>query len=343
MHTSVQRANKYKRAVMALGILLACCRCACALDPSLDISQYAHTAWKIRDGLLKRPLTSIAQTPDGYLWLGTQFGLLRFDGIRAIPWEPPTAEKLPSEWIWSLLVERDGTLWIGTRKGLASWKDGKLTPYPELAGQPIPSLVQDREGTVWASCQSISAGSLCAIRSRKIQCYDEDGNFGKQAYPLYQDNEGNLWVGAKNGLWHWRPGAPKLYPAPWPNGLTEVDNRSLLMTTGVGLKQLVDGKVEAYLIPGGGQHPLLSTLLRDRNGGLWIGTSDHGLLHVHQGRTDTFAQSDGLSGNYVIRLFEDREGNVWVATPGGLDRFRDFPVHTISVKQGLARLSGVGW
>ena len=108
------------------------------------------------------------------------------------------------------------------------------------------------------------------------------------------------------------------------------------MATGVGLKQLVDGKVEAYLIPGGGQHPRLSTLLRDRNGGLWIGTVDHGLLHVHQGRTDTFAQSDGLSGNFVIRLFEDREGNVWVTTPDGLDRFRDSPVHTISVKQGLS-------
>jgi len=75
---------------------------------------------------------------------------------------------------------------------------------------------------------------------------------------------------------------------------------------------------------------------RDRNGGLWIGTTDRGLLHVHQGRTDVFAQSDGLSGDYINKFFEDREGNIWVATVNGLDRFRDFAVPTISVRQGLS-------
>src|ERR1700761_9349886 len=94
----------------AVSLLLVVCHRASALDPSLDVNQYAHTAWKIRDGFFKLPLTSIAQTFDGYLWLGTEFGLLRYDGVRAIPWEPPPAEQLPSEWIWSLLVARDGTL-----------------------------------------------------------------------------------------------------------------------------------------------------------------------------------------------------------------------------------------
>ena len=118
-------------------MVLACCACAFALDPSLDISQYAHTAWKVREGFSKGYITSIAQTPDGYLWLGTEFGLLRFDGVRAVPWQPPAGQHLPSSYIRSLLAARDGTLWIGTLKGLASWKDGKLTQYPELAGQSV--------------------------------------------------------------------------------------------------------------------------------------------------------------------------------------------------------------
>src|SRR6185295_8927697 len=133
-----------------LACMLACSPFAFALDPSLDVSHYAHTTWSIREGFSKGIINAIAQTSDGYLWLGTEFGVLRFDGVRSVPWQPPKDQPLPSSQIWSLLTSRDGTLWIGTGKGLASWKDGKLTQYAELAGQNIYKLVEDREGTVWA-------------------------------------------------------------------------------------------------------------------------------------------------------------------------------------------------
>src|ERR1700686_4605415 len=77
---------------------MACCPCASALNPSLDINQYAHTAWMIGDGFFKSAISSIAQTPDGYLWLGTESGLLRFDGVRTVPWQPPAGEHSP-RWI----------------------------------------------------------------------------------------------------------------------------------------------------------------------------------------------------------------------------------------------------
>ena len=73
-------------------VLLAWCPCAMALDPALDVSQYAHTSWKVRDGFVKGAIFAIAQTPDGYLWLGTESGLYRFDGVRAVPWQPPGGE-----------------------------------------------------------------------------------------------------------------------------------------------------------------------------------------------------------------------------------------------------------
>jgi ligand-binding sensor domain-containing protein len=158
------------------GMLLAGCPCAFALDPALDVSQYAHTAWKVREGFTKGFIYSIAQTPDGYLWLGTEFGLLRFDGIRNVPWQPPPGQHLPSSQIASLLAARDGTLWIGTWKGLASWKDGKLTQYPELAGRAIFGLLEDREGTVWAGGAAFPPpGKLCEIQHGSIRCYGEDG------------------------------------------------------------------------------------------------------------------------------------------------------------------------
>ena len=91
-------------------MLLAWYPCALALNPALDVSQYAHTAWRIREGFSKGAINSIAQTPDGYLWLGTEFGLLRFDGVRAVPWQPPPGQHLPSSSVFSLLAARDGTV-----------------------------------------------------------------------------------------------------------------------------------------------------------------------------------------------------------------------------------------
>ena len=122
------------------------------------------------------------------------------------------------------------------------------------------------------------------------------------------------------------------------------DGRLLIGMSGAGLKQLVGDKVESYPIRSAiNPNALLpdrdvdsNKLLRDRDGGLWIGTHERGLIHVHHGRTDVFTKSDGLSGDIICSLFEDREGNIWVATSRGLDRFRELPVTTISVKQGLS-------
>ena len=319
------------------GILLALNPGAFALDPALDASQYAHTAWTVREGFSKGTVVAIAQTQDGYLWLGTEFGLLRFDGVRYVPWQPPTGQNLPSGYIHSLLAARDGRLWIGTAEGLASWKDGKLTRYAELAGQSISALLEDHEGTVWAGGHAAPTGGLCAIRDGNVQCYGGDGSFGQYVDALCEDRAGNLWVGSLTGLWRWKPGPPKLYPMPERvQALMEGDNGALVIAMNSGIRQLVDGKLEAYPLPGAGRRFSANEILKDRDGGLWIGTTDHGLVHVHQGRADVFERSDGLSGDFTKKLFEDREGNVWAATLDGLDRFRDLAVPTISVKQGLS-------
>ena len=334
-----------RRVAIALGILLVCCTCASALDPSLDISQYAHTAWTIQDGSFKGNIYAMAQTPDGYLWLGTEFGLLRFDGIHTSPWQPPASQHLPDNAITSLLVTGDGTLWIGTAVGLATWSGGKLTRRPELGEHFVASLFEDHEGTVWAGSLA-NPGRLCAIGNGGARCYGEDGAFGRAVWSLSEDSSGNLWAAAQSGLWRMKPGPPRRYPTPTELiGLSQADNGRLLVAMhGAGLLQLVGDKLEPYPIrsPVNSNRPLPDSdlnsnrLLRDRDGGLWIGTVERGLIHVHGGRTDIFSRANGLSGNVVLSLFEDREGNVWVATTGGLDRFRELPVATLSVKQGLS-------
>ena len=314
-----------------------------ALDPSLDVSQYVHTAWTTQEGSLKSGVRCMTQTSDGYLWLGTEFGLVRFDGARFVPWTPPDGQQLPSTNIRSLAAGRDGTLWIGTVEGLASWKDGKLTRYPEISQQNVLTLLEDREGTLWAGTFQVPRGKLCAIQHGNVHCYGDDGALGQWVWSLYEDGGGRLWVGAETGLWRWSPGPAKRYDMPHAietsQAVAEDDKRAGLLAIGEGIWQFVNGKITEYQIatPPGRLTPM--RMLRDRDGGLWVGTLQRGVLHVHQGRTSVFGQSDGLSSDHTLSLFEDREGDIWVGTADGLDRFRQSSVTSISVKQGLSNPS----
>jgi len=244
------------RGLALAGVLLAGCPCAFALNPELDVSQYAHTPWKIRDGFPKGQVYAIAQTPDGYLWLGTEFGLFRYDGARSVPWQPPPDQSLRSSNITRLLAAHDGTLWIGTRKGLASWKSGKLTQYSELDGQVIGALLQDREGSIWSGGLGTPTGRLCAIHEGAVHCYEQDGALGVGVTGLYEDSKRNLWVGGdfKNRVLRWKPGPPQFFAVPGEQGeiraLTEGDDGALLIAVKGGVKRLIDGNVEpAYPFP----------------------------------------------------------------------------------------------
>jgi len=326
--------------VFSLAILLACRAAAFALDPSSEITQYAHTAWRERDGFAKGFIYSIAQTPDGYLWLGTEFGLLRFDGVRAVAWQPH-GERLPGESIWSLLVARDGTLWIGTDKGLVSWNHAKLTLYSELTGQIITALLEDREGAVWVGTAAYpSGGKLCEIRNAAVSCHGGDGTFGGSVFGLYEDSKGTLWLGVGGGFWRWKPGPSEFFLVPGQrdviHSFAEDEGSTLLVGTEAGIQRFVGGRLEPYRLPHFPEafHP--KQMLRDHEGSLWIATFNSGLVHVHNGTAESLSESDGLSGTVCQALLEDREGNIWAATLNGLDRFRDYAVPNISIKQGLS-------
>jgi len=319
--------------------LLSCCGCACALDPSLAISQYAHTAWTASEGSFKGAVYAIAQTPDGYLWIGTEFGLLRFDGIRYVTWRQPADQGLLNSDIRSLLAARDGRLWVGTVEGLASWKSGKLVRYPKTAGLSVYTLKEDVDGGVWAAGSWSKEAGLCEIHGDDVQCYGEHGLLGTGLLALNRDRSGNLWAGGLDGLWRWKPGPLNRVslddPMPGIQSLIEDDRGALLIAMHGGVMRFSDNHVEKLALPG---HAAFNPtrLLRDRDGALWIGTRDHGLLHWHDGRLDQLTHTDGLSADNISAIFEDREGSIWVATVVGLHRFRDFAVPTISLKQGLS-------
>jgi signal transduction histidine kinase/ligand-binding sensor domain-containing protein len=339
--TSVMRRVRNRPGSVAMSAALACgflawCVPAFALNPSADIGQYAHTAWRIRDGFTSHRITVIAQTPDGYLWLGTEGGLLRFDGVTVVSWQPPAGTSLPSPHIRSLLAARDGTLWIGTLSGLVSWKDRHVTRYPTIDGMSIDSLVEDGAGTTWASGTVVPSGRVCAIRLGDVTCH---GEVGRWATFVYQSG-GSIWVAAETGLWRWAPGAPRLYRMQEPldanlQVLATDGAGGLLVTARNGLRRFAHEVDTAIPLPAAYRGQTPHCVFRDRDGAVWVGTRK-GLVHIREGRTDVYTRSDGLSGNAITRVFEDREGNIWVTTDEGLDRFRDYAAITMSGRQGMA-------
>jgi hypothetical protein len=137
--------------LLVIGVLLTVP--ANALDPQKLITQFTHTSWTAKDGI-PGPVRAIAQTPDGYLWLGTEVGLYRFDGLRFVAWEPSFGERIPSSSVWSLYTARDGSLWIGfSSAGIGQLHNGHLTTYSQSDDVPpggILSIVEDGSGSIWA-------------------------------------------------------------------------------------------------------------------------------------------------------------------------------------------------
>src|SRR5258707_9781160 len=310
-----------------------------AVDPSRHISQYGHTAWRIQDGFIKSAAWAGPQTTDGYLWIGTDAGLLRFDGARFVEWTPPAGKQLPSPNITGLLAARDGSLWIGTEVGLSHWANQDLINYSNQHAR-INSFVEDRNGTVWFTRSRIldGAGALCQVIGTGMRCYGKaDGIPDSEFGPLVEDTLGNLWMGGPTELVRWKPGSPSVYK---PSVLTSNQNLGgvggLALNTdgslwagmeasgpGLGLQRFVKGVWMPFRTPElNGSTLAVNTILSDREHSLWIGTSK-GLYRLSGGRVDHFSSADGLSGNLVNTLYEDREGNVWVATSKGIDSFRD--------------------
>ncbi|WP_353069155.1 two-component regulator propeller domain-containing protein [Tunturibacter empetritectus] len=339
-------------------LLIACAQAwlipssAWPLDPTRHISQYAHTAWRLQDGFLSGTPSGFTQTSDGYLWIGTQGALFRFDGVRFVQWTPPSGQKLPSENILSLAPDKDGGLWIGTGRGLAHWTGREVVNFGPIAR--INSVVTDDDGNAWftRSRTQDNLGPLCEAVGSALHCHGvADGLASPNAGPLAQDTAGNLWLGLTDAFARWRPEASTTFRvnalaaakglsgveaiAIAANGLTWVGmNRS---GPGLGLQHLVNGRLKDPVLPGFDSSKLkVAELFTDRAGDLWVGTLDEGIYRIHGDQIDHYDSSAGLTGDGINGFFEDREGDIWVATTSGIDCFRDLPVATFSKREGLS-------
>ncbi len=325
-----------------------------AVDPSKHISQYSHTAWRIQDGVFTGAPNAITQTADGYVWIGTQTGLVRFDGVRFVLWAPPEGKQmLASNNIFSLLAGKDGGLWIGTGTNLARLKDGSLTNYPEALGR-INAIVEDRNGAVWITRSRVrdKSGPLCQVIDNKLRCYGKpDGITTPYASALINDSEGNFWIGSSTWLTRWQTGSSTTYRPPVLKSAEGLGGVQALASTsggtlwvgmnrsgpGAGLQQMIQGAWKSFVTADFDSSTLeVNTLFVDRENSLWIGTIKQGVYRIRDGQVDRFHRADGLSSDTVTSFFEDREGNLWIATSAGIDCFRNTRVISYSARQGLS-------
>src|SRR6266436_745566 len=326
-----------------------------ALDTSRQISQYGHTAWRIEDGVFAGSPNVMAQTTDGYLWIGTQAGLIHFDGVRFVSWQPPQGIELPSSRINSLLGARDGSLWIGTSMGLARWRNGNLTNYKDATGS-IMAILEDRTGAIWIARANFSdtKGPLCKATDAGLRCYGRDDGLALPfAVTLANDPLGNVWLAGGAMVSRWQTSSADTYvpaglnPAEIFNGVLALAARpdgSLWVGLvhrgkGGGLQQLTHGVWKPFVTPEfEGSTLRVTALLLDRDNSLWVGTLNRGIYRIQGNRVDHFRGSDGLSGDAVSvnGLFQDREGNIWIVTSRGIDNFHDIRVASFSTRQGLS-------
>jgi signal transduction histidine kinase/ligand-binding sensor domain-containing protein len=323
-----------------------------ALDSTSHISQYGHSAWRIRDGYFGGTPEVIAQTTDGYIWVGTDAGLFKFDGVRFVPWRSPFGGELLSSEIYSLLGARDGSLWIGTGAGLAHLINHRLILYQKNEGWSIEDIYEDRDGKIWFMRirSDDKTHSLCQVLDAGVRCYgSKDGVDIFGTGPIAQDPSGDLWAGGDTTFVKWRPGASKVYrPKALQSNEGNLGVRALLpaadgslwvgmalATRGAGLQHMVDGTLKPFLAPNlNGETLGVEALCADRQNSLWVGTTQ-GLYRIRGTEVDHYENADGLSSNWVRRILEDREGNVWVATSRGIDMFRDLRVKSISHREGV--------
>ena len=326
---------------------------AFALNPNRHITQYGHTAWRIQDGFFGGQVRAITQTKDGYIWVGTEAGLFRFDGIRFVSFRLPEGEQLPSISISALLAARDGSLWIGTHAGLAHWVNQHLIIY--LKGEEyITSIIQDVKGEIWFARvrPGNSTQPLCEVTGMGVRCYgNEKGVPTFSAGPLVQDTSSHLWIGGDTTLLRWQPGSSKAYEPEALKSNAGVDGVEALSAEadgslwvgmaltgrGLGLQHLVDGTLKPFVAPKlNGETVEVLALLEDHQKSLWVGTSNQGIYRIRGADVDHFRTTDGLSSDLISNFYEDREGNLWVATAKGLDCFRDLRVSDFSTREGLS-------
>jgi len=308
-----------------------------------DPSRYDVRAWQSDEGLPQNTVRAIAQTPDGYLWVGTEIGLARFDGARFV-----TGEKLgdalgKQQWVNALLVSSDGKLWIGLENsGLAMWSDGKLKVFSKRDGLPglhVRCLAEGADGSIFIGTES----GLARFSAGEFKAFNLVAGLTDSAVSaVCEDALGIIRVATPNGMWSLNR-----------DGVVSGDNFSI-GSIRYGLRTVRSDRDGNLWFGGSGglryvnlleERPqarvtkllqqIVSSLWEDRTGQHWVGTV-RGVVRMRGDEVLGWPLNDAATGDLINTIFEDHEGNIWAGGRDGLYRLTPARFTKITAQQGLS-------
>ncbi len=331
------------RATWALAALAAT---LLALDPGKPPSQYSQARWQVADGLPDNYVQTLLQTRDGYLWLGTTEGLVRFDGMRFAVFDTRNTPALRHNSVVTLCEDRTGALWIGTSGGgIAVYRDGQfVASYDTSGGLPnnyIRSIYEDRDGVIWITAH---AGGLVHFRQGRFEAVTkQDGLPSDSLRVVFRDSHRTLWIGTdEDGICRMRGRSIDCFGHD--SGLRSRQIRAFFEdskgriwagTRAGGLHRFDGRRFRPVALAAETPAAAVRSILEDRQGNLWVGTEGAGLFRISGDRIARLTAREGLPHNFVRALAEDREGNLWLGTRGGLVRLRDKKAATWTTNEGL--------
>jgi signal transduction histidine kinase/CheY-like chemotaxis protein/ligand-binding sensor domain-containing protein len=330
--------------VLVAGIGIAS-RSAAGLDPAKALTQYAHASWHVADGLPQDNVVSIAQTPDGYLWLGTEEGLARFDGLRFKVFDKSNTPELKSNDIYALLVDRMGNLWIGTGGGgvlrMSQGKFVAFTTQSGLSNDSVLSLGEDRDHAIWIGTEG---GGVNRFQDGKFTVYNsKTGLADNSVYSIGAAKDGSVWFGTGGGLSQMKNGSFRTFTAQ--QGLPSKNVRALFEdrdgtlwvgTNGGGLSQFRDGHFKTFTTQDGLTSNEVFSIYQDKEGTLWIGTFGGGVNRWSNGKFTAYKTAPNSTRQDIWAFLQDREGSLWICSDSGLSQLRDGQATTYGSAEGLS-------
>ncbi len=295
------------------------------------VEQYTRHVWRIQDGLPEDTVQSIEQSGDGYLWIGTTGGLVRFDGLHFRLYDHATTPVLADNSVFCVLAARDGSLWLGTDGGgLVHFKDGVFRAYTEATGLTnsfVRGLMEDDQGRIWIGTDN---GLFQMIQGKLRQVNTAPYAPAFAVHSMIEDREHRIWVGGSALLVFDAAGvSEKRLPGRESENrvksLVETKDGTIWAGTVGGLDRLVNGSFQ----PVNQIKGTARTLRQASDGALWIGTIGHGLYRYTNGVFSHWTSADLLPSNTVLSIFEDAEQQVWIGTQEGMVRLSKTPVSVL--------------